>query len=837
MCNIIPISFVYTDIKQKKFIYKDGGIIMKKSILVLAAAITLSSTCGSTFVPFTQPATVYASTNNIAQENHLATVFEDEIINNNISYQFNNGVLTVSGSGVADSSYLKTVKADDIKEIVITPGITAIADYAFKGLKNVKKISIPNTVTKLGFYCLSELKMDSIVIPNSVKEIGKCCMANGTINTVTMPGDFTFVADESYNLLDEWYHDIYYNHRIEVLGVEDITPKASVVKLNSGFNPDKMQFFNKAKKVQTWKGDKKYKTYGNNIYTKNGKKLVFVPASTKKLSIRKGCTTVSVNSFTYGSTYEDPYFLYCKNLKSITVPKSVKKVEVDNEINDDLGTLSNIKWKFEAKKIPTNMADALKFVVKSSLKTKRYTVTNKNGMKISKDKYFVKYTGKKKTVKIPKGVKGISPYAFKNTSVKKVILPTSCKEVNNYAFYGAKKLTSVKMHSKIKKIGNYAFYGSGLKKVTLPKNVKEIGVNAFAKSPLTSVKFNKKLTTIGSYAFCDTKLKKVVLPNSVKRCGYYCFADTPITDFTFSNKMTVIPDGMFHGDRLRNTVATFKNLTIPSNIKEIGDSAFVYCNIDTIVIPDSVTKCGDSCFSSTSLSKATLSKNMTAIPAEMFAYCSFLKSITIPNNIKKIGSMAFAQCALTDVVIPDSVVKCGWSCFNANRNLNKITISKSMTSIPKDFCSDTAIKNVIIPGNVKEVEANAFTGKSLSSVILEEGVEYIKAESFYTDVANDLNKITPAPVMVTVPKSLKGIKSDFLAGNMNPNDDKYYSYTFTFSPNKDFSNAKSYTLNTKNTVLDVASLDKSSPLYCKFLYDITTSGVFYSYNTIYTFNK
>jgi hypothetical protein len=74
----------------------------------------------------------------------------------------------------------------------------------------------------------------------------------------------------------------------------------------------------------------------------------------------------------------------------------------------------------------------------------------------------VRYTGKQKSVQIPNTINQlpvlkISENAFSNTNVTSIVLPSSCKEIDWFAFYGCYALTSVYISSQVTTIGYGAF--------------------------------------------------------------------------------------------------------------------------------------------------------------------------------------------------------------------------------------------------------------------------------------------------------------------------------------------------------------------------------------------
>ncbi len=95
-----------------------------------------------------------------------------------------------------------------------------------------------------------------------------------------------------------------------------------------------------------------------------------------------------------------------------------------------------------------------------------------------------------------------------------------------------------------------------------------------------------------------------------------------------------------------------KSITIPGNIKSIGDYAFKGCsNLTSITIPDSVTSIGSSAFGGcTSLTSITIPDSVTLIGGFTFFNCASLASINIPNSVKSIGRGVFYKCGLLKTI-------------------------------------------------------------------------------------------------------------------------------------------------------------------------------------------
>ncbi len=123
----------------------------------------------------------------------------------NIKWSFDNGVLTVWGSGEMND-YQKTDKKpwdehiNDTKKLIIKDGITSVGDWSFARFSRLEEIEFPNTINLIGeraFYdCQS---VDYINLPNSVKTI-----ENGAFNScknvvrVKLPKTIEKIGDSAF---------------------------------------------------------------------------------------------------------------------------------------------------------------------------------------------------------------------------------------------------------------------------------------------------------------------------------------------------------------------------------------------------------------------------------------------------------------------------------------------------------------------------------------------------------------------------------------------------------------------------------------------------------------
>ena len=78
--------------------------------------------------------------------------------------------------------------------IIMNDGVTEISKAAFDSLKNVKNISIPDSVTYIGDWAFSDTSISELTIPDSVTYIGKQAFRETSITELTIPDSVTYIG-------------------------------------------------------------------------------------------------------------------------------------------------------------------------------------------------------------------------------------------------------------------------------------------------------------------------------------------------------------------------------------------------------------------------------------------------------------------------------------------------------------------------------------------------------------------------------------------------------------------------------------------------------------------
>lgn len=160
-------------------------------------------------------------------------------------------------------------------------------------------------------------------------------------------------------------------------------------------------------------------------------------------------------------------------------------------------------------------------------------------------------------------------------------------------------------------------------------------------------------------------LEELVLLEGIVGILENCFKNNPYTS---------IPNMNFNN---------IKKIHLPNSLAELGEKCFYMTNITEIVLPDMIEEIPKSAFElCKELEKVVLPANLRVIEDYAFSKCSKLKELILPDNLRAIEDSAFQFCdSLTEIVIPDSVITIGFNSFAYCENLEKIVVAKDGVAI------------------------------------------------------------------------------------------------------------------------------------------------------------
>lgn len=120
---------------------------------------------------------------------------------------------------------------------------------------------------------------------------------------------------------------------------------------------------------------------------------------------------------------------------------------------------------------------------------------------------------------IPEGVVIIGCYAFAQTNIETVVLPSSLKTIEKGAFCES-AINRIVFNEGLEQIGDRAFESCALlQEVAFPPTLKNIGAMAFSACPIKNVIIPEGVEMIGNEAFFYCPLESIRLPSTVVECG------------------------------------------------------------------------------------------------------------------------------------------------------------------------------------------------------------------------------------------------------------------------------------------------------------------------------
>lgn len=186
-------------------------------------------------------------------------------------------------------------------------------------------------------------------------------------------------------------------------------------------------------------------------------------------------------------------------------------------------------------------------------------------------------------------------------------------------------------------------------------------------------------------------------------------------------------------------------------VTEIGDSAFIYSQIEQIILPKTLVKIGEKAFQySDQLVFVNMSNQVTEIGAWAFDDCEKLTYIYLPDSLKTISPFAFWGAGLTSVSIPSGVEYIGMGAFGCGSEsfteivllgenpyyttVDGILYSKDMLEVLCVPAGKTG--SIYVPDGVVSIGNRAFAGCAyITNVILPDSVTSIQERAFVDCVA------------------------------------------------------------------------------------------------------
>ena len=346
-------------------------------------------------------------------------------------------------------------------------------------------------------------------------------------------------------------------------------------------------------------------------------------------------------------------FIHTPKLKDIVIPAAVKSI--GDEAFKGCSNLRSVKFDKGSK-----LTSIGEYAFNKC--TKLVSVEFDDNCKISKlPKHVFSECKALKSLKVPLSVERIYEGAFLDcTHLTEVVLPEGLKEIDSWAFRNT-RLAEVNIPSTVTKIGDQAFYESEyIKNVNIAEGnstyyaggncviLKDGDILLFGVGEMT---IPESVKEIRAYAFSNnTTLKSITIPKSV----------VIVREFAFENCSTLRSVKFADGSECK-TIERFafidcralEEIELPSGVEVLGSGVFRLCYaLKKVTIPETVSTLPEALFQECiTLEEVNILSKPDVIPASFFEGCNKLEKIVLPGSVTRIEQRAMSS-GLKEITIP-----------------------------------------------------------------------------------------------------------------------------------------------------------------------------------------
>ena len=356
--------------------------------------------------------------------------------------------------------------------------VIEISTGAFQD-KQLKSVTIPNTVERIGYAAFAGNQLTEIIIPSSVMEIGRLAFMGNQLTHVELPSGITTITEQAFR-----------NNQLTSVTIPDTVTEIGLMAFGE----------NQLTAVEL---PSSLTTIGEQAFRDNRLASLILPDSVTEigwaafrdnqlttLGISNSLTTINSNTFANNL------------LTTVNIPSSITTIREDAFRGNQLSTLI----------IPDHVTEISTGAFSDNSLTE---VTLSNGL-----------------TKISAGM-------FRNNQLTEVTIPNSVTEIDGVAFLG-NQIQHLELSSTVTKIGESAFEANKLTELVIPSSVREIDQMAFSQNQISELTIEEGLETIGAAAFMENQLTDLTIPGSVKSIGPSAFNKNQLTKLTIKDGVETI---------------------------------------------------------------------------------------------------------------------------------------------------------------------------------------------------------------------------------------------------------------------------------------------------------
>ncbi len=199
-----------------------------------------------------------------------------------------------------------------------------------------------------------------------------------------------------------------------------------------------------------------------------------------------------------------------------------------------------------------------------------------------------------------------------------------------------------------------------------------------------------------------------------------------------------MPDNQFDCDFYDNNCRSLESVSLPGNLRTIGEDAFIgQTNLQSVTIPSTVETVGDQAFyGCTNLETLDGGWPSSAvnIPNGCFGACFKLQPFDIPDEVETIGNSAFHNCYLFGSDMPTSLKAIGETAFSGCAMTNVEVVIPEGAVISGGAFQSSGIISLTLPTTYYKAnnivsECNSLTNVTFKSITMVENAIYFYSSS------------------------------------------------------------------------------------------------------------
>ena len=652
------------------------------------------------------------------------------------AYNGRGGVVEIPGNlGIQGIDFYVFRNNLSITEVHIPEGVQFIMDSVFDGCTNLKSVSLPDSLTRVGMYTFRNTGLESITVPPNLNSFDYGCFS-GCQNLRSVRIESQRVGGAFSNIWS--LEEVYVSEAFETSNRNSFYECKNLKKAVIYAHDIPTGIFANCESLTDLTTSDEITSIGDGAFA-NCKSLSSIPLMDSVVSIGKrafyGCSGFSGTLQLPEKilTIDESTFQGCSGIEEIIFPQGLTAIGK----NAFFGLT-----KLKSVEVPAGVTsvESGAFCQCSALEKVRILGGTVGIAFDGCENLKELYVGKGVTFScIMRGCKSLESLEFYGAfgpytnnafeyceSLKQVILGPDLKIIPNYAFRYCRALEQVTLPEGIEQIGDEAFAGTALKgELHIPGGTIGRGIISGA-GYLEVLSFGDRVTKVDDSAFAGARGRTLVLSDSIEELGSRAFMNSSFSEIQWGSGLKTIGAYSFSG------MSNLTELDLPDSVISIGSGAFQACTgLSTAVLGKNIQSLGNSVFSECSgLESAQVLCGLFG--DGIFWRCSRLAEVTLSDGITDIGYSAFGDTALTRLVLPDTVENIGMYAFSGCDDLTEIVLPDGLKSIQfRAFSGCTALKQIVFPESLETIGNEAFTSVRFTELVFPDSLESIGEDSFW----------------------------------------------------------------------------------------------------------